>query len=228
MLKNNPELAVILLVGFFLMSYVISVQMKWYGVARWKSVVVSLVLVFTGIYGSQLWFYVENGYFYGKSFYGVIFLAPLVYLPVAWILRTPYGQLMDFCAPAGCLTLALVKIRCLRSGCCEGFIMGVDESYRYIKFPSQIVEMTAFLIISGILFWMTTKEKYRTKIFPWFLVLYGGSRFVLNFFRAETAPFALGLTAGSFWSVWAVLIGLVWLRILRRKTAGGNEKVYNI
>lgn len=211
---NNPGLMIVLLIGLFLMCGTLVVQMKWYGIAPWKSAPVSVTLVLLGLFGSRIWFYLENGSFRGRSFYGVVFLAPIVFFLVAKLVRIPYGFAMDLVAPSGCLTLALVKIQCLRDGCCGGKALYIDENRNYVMFPSQIVEMIAFLVVSGVLLLLASKHKYRNKIFPCFLILYGGSRFILNFFRDEIKPYAFGLSAGSFWSLIAFLIGVICLSIL--------------
>lgn len=213
---NNPELMIVLSIGLVLMCVPISLQMKRYGIIAWKSIVVSIVLVLVGMYGSRLWYFVENFTFRGRSFYGAIFVAPLVFIPVAKILRIPYGDIMDMVAPAGCLTLAMVKIQCLRDGCCTGMPMYIDENHVYVKFPSQIVEMVAFLVISIVLFIISLRPTARKKVFLWFLVLYGGSRFILDFFRAHDEPYLLGLSAGSFWSVIACVIGVLGLVLGKR------------
>lgn len=217
---NNNALLLVLIVGSILMCIPISIQMRWYGVRIWKSIIVSIVLVYTGLFGSRLWYFVENGNFVGRSFYGAIFLAPIVYLPLAIILNISYKHILDFCAPAGCLTLSLVKIQCLLDGCCEGIALFIDENHNYVKFPSQIVEMFTFLIIGGYLMFLSSKERNRGKIFLWFLILYGSSRFVLNFFRDNTSPYMLGLSAGSFWSLLAFIIGFILLKLenLRQQT----------
>lgn len=204
---NNSELMVTLFIGAVLMCVLLSYQMKWYGLAIWKSIVISIALVITGLIGSRIWYYVENGTFRGRSFYGAIFLAPVVFFSVSKIIKIQYGHSLDFCATAGCLALSLVKIQCLRDGCCDGMVLYLDANYNYVKFPSQIVEMIAFLVIGTILFLVSSKEKNRGKIFPLFLCLYGASRFVLNFFRDGIEPYALGLSAGSFWSLISFVAG---------------------
>lgn len=217
---NNPELMVVLLLGTCLMCGVISVQMKWYGIAWWKSIFIAAALVLTGLYGSRLWYYIENGSFTGRSFYGAVFLSPLVFWLVSKMLRIPYGYTLDFVAPGGCLTLALVKIQCLNDGCCAGMPLYVDENHIYVKFPSQIVEMVSFLIIAAVLLWLSSKKEKRGILFAWFMALYGATRFVLDFFRGGTEPFALGLTAGSFWSLVALLIGCVVLLLKGERLNG--------
>ena len=206
---NNIELIIVLCIGTVLMCIPISIQMKWYQIDAWKSIVISIVLVFTGVIGSRLWYFVENGTFRGRSFYGAIFLAPIVYIPVAKILKIMYREALDFCAPAGCLTLALVKIQCLRDGCCDGIALYVDENHNYVKFPSQITEMVAFLVIGGILMMISSKKQNQGSVFTWFLILYGIVRFILNFFRDGIEPYAMGLSAGSFWSLIAFCVGFV-------------------
>lgn len=208
-------LFLVLLAGFFLMCFIMAQQMKWYQISMWKAPMISISLVLDGVIGSYLWYFVENLSFGGRSFYGAIFFAPLVYWPVSRILKIPYTYALDFCAPGGCLTLALVKIQCLRDNCCGGKFLYIDENHMYVFFPSQLVEMVDFLIISVLLFAVSKKKSNHGKIFPLFLILYGMSRFVLDFFRGETTPYVFGLSAGSFWSACAFIIGLIWLCIAR-------------
>lgn len=205
--------------GMMLMSILIGLQMKWYGISRWKAILISVMLAITGVVGSYLWFYVENGYFWGRSLFGAIFFAPLVYYPIAKIIKVPYHYALDFCAPAGSMVLAAIKLQCLRDGCCQGMILGIDQNYFYVRFPSQIVESAAFALVGIVLLVLSKKPKYRGKIFPWFLILYGSTRFVLDFFRDISASYALGLSAGSFWSLCAIIVGVMWLHLLIRKNA---------
>ena len=207
----STDLIVILILGMVLMCIPIGVQMKWYGIALWKSIPASIAIILTGVYGSQLWFYIENGFFEGRSLYGAVFLAPIVYLPLSMLIRIPYTQCLDFCAPPACMLLAVLKLQCLKEGCCQGMVIGLDENLCYIRFPSQIVEAVAFIAVAMIPYCMSRIPKYRGKIYPWSLVLYGSSRFVLNLFRDISEPYVLGLSAGSFWSLIALAIGVLWL-----------------
>lgn len=205
------ELFCVLLVGTVIMCIPIVIQMKWYSIAPWKSIIVSLALVLTGVVGSEIWYFIENLEFGGRSFYGAIFFVPLVFLPVAKLLRVSYGDILDVVAPAGCVTLALVKLQCMRDNCCLGKILYVDDNHMYVRFPSQIIEMVAFLLIAAIVFAISHNGKNRKMVFPWFLVIYGTTRFVLDFFRDIQSPYAIGLSAGSFWSLCAFVVGCFWL-----------------
>ncbi len=213
----SPELLIALLIGCIMMCGVIILQMKWYSVDLWKSIVVSFALAITGFIGSEIWFFVENLSLGGRSFYGAIAFAPLIFWPISRWMKIPYLQCLDFCCTGGCMALAAIKVQCLRDGCCGGYIMHIDENHMYVRFPSQIVEMANFIAISAILLVLSRRIKYREKIFPIFLTLYGLTRFFLDFFRGETVPYALGLTAGSFWSLCSFAVGLIWLTVTRKK-----------
>lgn len=205
----NYQLVLILVFSTIIMGALMAMQARWYALPLWKSVPIAVALVFTGVVGSQIWFFVENGYFTGRSLYGAIVFSPIVFFPLSKLLKIPYGKALDFVAPGGCLSLALVKLQCMRDNCCEGRILYLNEDHIYVRFPSQIVEMVAFLIISTILFYMASKPKFRGRIFPWFLVLYGGTRFFLDFLRETTPSYLFGLSAGSFWSLCSFIIGII-------------------
>lgn len=208
------QLIIMLVLGTAIMGIIMAAQARCYGFPLWKSIPIAIALIFTGVFGSQLWFFVENGYFTGRSLYGAIVFSPLVFLPVSKLLKIEYAEILDFVAPGGCLTLALVKVQCLRDHCCEGMVLYIDENHMYVRFPSQIVEMATFLIISALLFYMSSKPKYRGKIFPWFLVIYGVARFCLDFLRETIPSYLFGLSAGSFWSLCSFVIGVAALVII--------------
>lgn len=211
------ELYFVLLIGMAIMCGLILLQMKSYAVPFWKSIPFSFILVLIGVVGSQIWFFIENGYWEGRSLYGAIVFSPLVFLPASKLLKIKYVEALDFVAPSGCLILALVKIQCLRDHCCEGMILYINEDHFYVRFPSQIVEMVTFLVISAILFYIASKPKLRGKIFLWFLVIYGFARFFLDFFRETVPSYLFGLSAGSFWSLCSFIIGVTVLIIIKVK-----------
>lgn len=195
-------------------------QAKKYSIKEWKIVPTAFVLTVIGTLGTYLWFLLENFEFGGRSFYGAVFLVPVAFLLFARILGLPYGQLMDLCAPAECVMLSFMKIKCLMDGCCVGRILFISEEGSVVRFPSQIVElMVAYLLAWGLLM-MSYRAKCREKIYPWYLILYGVSRFVLNFFRDEWARYEGGIPPlGTVWSVCAVIIGVFWI-ILYNKRKG--------
>lgn len=197
------------------MLILIAVLMISYKEKLWKSVPVSLLLTITGTLGTYIWFFVELSGWGGRSYYGAVFLVPVAFMFVARWMRIPYGDLMDYCAPAECVMLAIMKYQCLVDGCCGGIILRVLEDGSEVLFPSQIVELVNALVVMAILLVIAIKKKYRGKVYAWYLIIYGVLRFILNWFRSDNLPLLLGLPSGNIWSLLAVFIGVLWLLDLR-------------
>lgn len=181
-------------------------------ITLWKIPIISILLTIVGVIGTMIMHYIETGHFGGTSFFGAVFFVPILMLP-ALLLRIPYGLVLDLCAPAICLMLAIMKIDCLLSGCCIGKYL---PSLGF-QFPSQIVEMIVALIIMVILLRFEQNKNKQNKLYAYFLIFYGCTRFILNWFRYGIKPFVLFLPNGNFWSVIAVAIGIIWLAVLSRK-----------
>lgn len=202
----------VLSAGTFAMMLLIMLLMKRYGIRLWKSVPVAVLLTVAGTVSTYIWFFVESSMFGARSYYGAVFLVPVFFLAVAKWMRIPYGDLMDFCAPAECAMLILMKYQCLVDGCCAGRFLYVNAEGIAVVFPSQLVETANAVVIMVILVCLALNLKNRGKIYPWYLLLYGASRFVLNWFREDTDPLLMGLPAGNLWSLIAVFIGVLYVR----------------
>ena len=113
--------------------------------------------------------------------------------------------------------LALIKVDCLVTQCCQGMVLGVTADGVEVRFPSQIAEMVDFLILCVVLFLLSRAPKRRGKIFPLFLILYGSNRFVLNLLREEMTQTEYWLPIGNLWSAIAMVVGIVWLLILHNR-----------
>ena len=184
-------------------------------IAIWKMVLLTLWLTITGVLGTMILAYIELGEFGGTSFYGAVFLVPILILP-AMLMRITYKDILNLCAPAECAMLLVMRFDCLDKGCCFGRYLPALE----FQFPSQIAEMVVAIIVMITLIQMHRKDR-KVQLYPWYMILYGVCRFILQGFRyGGTDPWMLGLSQGHFWSLIAVAIGTVWLLLCRsRKTA---------
>ena len=190
---------------------------KYAEIPVWKMIISSLLLAVCGVVGAMLMYFIESGSFGGTSFFGAILFIPVLMLPIALMLRIPFGQMMDLCAPCECVMLAVLKIDCLNSGCCYGRMFGA------FQFPSQLVEMAVILIIMVVLLRMERKQKNENCIYPCYLILYGATRFVLNLFRGGLSPFVWILPAGNFWSLVSICIGVLALILIKRRHSAEGE-----
>lgn len=208
--------------GTLAMMIQMFLRYKQYNISAWKLPFINVFLTVAGTLGTLLMFFLENGFFGGRSFFGAIFLAPLLMLPVGLAFHVPFGTLMDLCAPAECAMLAIMKVDCILQECCGGKVLFTTEAGKEIRFPSQIVEAVLVAAIMLILMRLEKNKNNRGKIYPFYLILYGGTRFIVNWFRANNSSFVWGLPAGNFWGLCAIAIGCVWFMIVHLK---GKTKV---
>lgn len=81
------------------------------------------------------------------------------------------------------------------------------------------------MILMGLLVYLIHNGKQRGKIYLWYLILYGGTRFVLNCFR-DTEPFIWNISYGHFWSIISMIVGIVLLCIQKKcEKMMKNQKV---
>lgn len=212
----NIKLVTALIIGTVLMLGVTLLCRLKYGFPIWKTVAATALLTVAGVVSVKIMFFVENGTWGGLSFFGAVFLVPFWFLPISLLLRLPYRALLDITAPAICIMLALMKVECLLTGCCKGRALYETAAGQVVRFPSQIVELCGALLLLVILLLLIFQNKQRGRIYPWFMILYGTTRFVLNWFR-ETEPFIWKLSFGVFWSLISIFLGVCLLVAFSKK-----------
>ena len=129
----------------------------------------------------------------------------------------------ECCIHAASLPLShgIGHIACLFKGCCSGYAAswGVyNPRCDGITFPIQLIESLASLTIAIILMVRTYKNNYvaSEKEYPLMLVMYGGVRFVLEFFR-DNEKIVLGCSGLAFHALFMLLVGIVWLVRIKKK-----------
>ena len=218
------KLLVYLSIGTIAMLVPIAVQTRWYAIRSWKSIPLAVCLTVVGTVGTYILFFVENGWIGGTSFYGAVFFVPVIFLPIARLMREKASDLLDICAPAECVMLMIMKIQCTISGCCGGREIVLLGSQVTVQFPSQIAELLNAIILFCILFLLSRKERNRGSIYPWYMLTYGCTRFILNIFRESWITTNMLLPYGNIWSLVAIVVGSVWLYALWRTKESTGKK----
>ena len=202
----SPKRIGIIAIGMLAMMIQMVIRRRRYqGASVWKMLVLGFILTVTGVAGTMLMFFIESGRFGGTSFFGAVLFVPILILPVM-LLRLSYKDILNLCAPAECLMLAIMKFDCLANDGCIGKYI---PSLRF-QFPSQMVEMVFGLLVMVALLIIEARKK-DTHLYAWYLMLYGATRFLLNGFRYGLKPFVWILPNGHFWALVSVLIGIVWI-----------------
>jgi prolipoprotein diacylglyceryltransferase len=220
----TKQLLIFLLVGTASMGVPILWIAKKFQIPVWKGILITLLLTIVGTAGTFLMFYVENGQFGGLSFYGAVFLVPVVFFPASLLLRVPFGRMTDLCALGECIMLALMKVHCKISGCCIGRVLSHTAAGEIVRFPSQIAELITALILFAVLFRWAWMGKNIGRLYPMYLLLYGSTRFVLNIFRDAWVVKETILPMGNIWSLVAIALGIVWLVACQRYPSPKKQK----
>ncbi|MBR2914487.1 MAG: prolipoprotein diacylglyceryl transferase [Clostridia bacterium] len=180
-----------------------------YNVSLIKCIIITISSGALGLLGTRVLYFVENGNFFGQSFYGAVLFFPVFLFPVAWLLKIRLSDMLDYATPPGLAMLVLFKFNCYLGGCCGGTVLYYKDGGIPVTFPSQLVEMGAALALTILLFIVEYKNKLKRNIYSLCLITYGSTRFILNWFRAERSEYILGISAGHFWSIVSVFLGVL-------------------
>lgn len=184
-----------------------------YNIKTQKLIPLSICILVMGVIGTHIMFFLENGAWYGRSFFGAVLFFPLLLFPISLLFRIDIIKLVDYATIPGMAALSLAKLNCYISGCCEGRVLWYTDLGAPVHFPSQLVEMSCAMIITLALLLFEKKRSCKGKIYPVCLIAYGILRFILNWFRWDRDPLFMGLSAGHIWSIVSIIIGFIWLGV---------------
>src|SRR5687767_1101395 len=169
----------------------------------------------------------------GGVFYGGLIAAVVVAL---WYLhrhRLPVWTVTDVFAPGIALGHVIGRLGCLFAGCCFGRRTDVPWAITFHNefaaqnvgtplniplHPTQLYEAGAELLILGLL--LATERKGRPfpgRTFWGYMLLYGISRFIIEFYRGDSRGTILMFSTSQFVSMLIVPISIVMLILLARR-----------
>jgi len=151
----------------------------------------------------------------GMSFFGSVFLVPLLMPLFGKRFGLNRGRTLDLCAPCVAGIVGVMRINCWISGCCGGRLLMIHG----IGFrpPTQIIDGVWDCVLMIVLMRLDSKKEQEGRLYPLFLVGYGIVRFFIEFLRATEKDW-LFLSHGQVFSVVAVIIGVIVLRRLPFKS----------
>ncbi len=171
----------------------------------------------------------------GGVFYGGLILAVVVAL---WYLhrhRMPLWTTTDVFAPGIALGHVVGRMGCLLAGCCFGRPTSVPWAITFHSpvaasnvgtplgvplHPTQLYDAGAELLILGVLLWMERGRgqlSFPGRTFWTYLLLYGVSRFVIEFYRGDHRGMIGVLSTSQFVSIVLVPLSIVMLVVLSRR-----------
>jgi phosphatidylglycerol:prolipoprotein diacylglycerol transferase len=178
----------------------------------------------------------SGGVFYG-GFLGGLLAA--VFLIRRY--RLPFWKTTDAFAPSLALGQTVGRLGCFAAGCCWGkectLPWGVEFTERGHEItgvpigvhlhPTQLYESGASFLLFLFLLWLHRRKRFSGQVLLTYAVLYGATRFTIEFFRDDPRGDILGLTSltglstSQLISLFVGLGGLI-LLVLRWRRASGE------
>lgn len=169
-------------------------------------------------------------------FYGGLIAAVAVALWYLWRHRMPIWTVTDVFAPGIALGHVVGRLGCVFAGCCFGrpadvpwaitfhneyALRNVGTPLNVPLHPTQLYEAAAELLILGVL--LATERKgrpYPGRTFWLYMLLYGMSRFIIEFYRGDSRGMVGDFSTSQFVSLILVPLSIVMLIWLGRRAGG--------
>lgn len=208
--------------GAVSMGVIMLRQRKIYGLSSAKAILLAAVLLICGLSGTKLLYILENWQYTlengvtpgGLSFFGAVFLVPLLMPLAGKLFGLRAGQTLDACAPCVASILAFTRFGCFLNGCCGGIPAQIGSVF--FHWPTQMIESAGDFGIMLFLLARQADTRWHGRLYPAFLVTYGILRFALEFLR-DTEKNWMGLGHGQWFAAVGIGIGFAWLRFSERK-----------
>lgn len=179
-----------------------------FGYSTARAMVITVICALSGCVGAKLMFILENPglklKLNGLSFFGSVFLVPIVMWLAAKGMKRKYLEVMDFIALYIPLTLAFLRFGCAHNGCC-GTDLSVSGPMGFVM-PIQMIEAVLDLCMVYFLRSLEQEEQKEGITYPRFMVLYGILRLVTEIYRVEPRN-AAGMSNGQLYSMICIVLG---------------------
>lgn len=202
---------------------------KKYGIRALESILMPMITCLVG-YGFILllgWAHTGFRYFGEINIVKAFSFFPILAFIFTWVFKIEFNRIADFIAPSLAILQFFSHFACNITGCCLGYPMehGIwNPIFKMYLFPVQLLESFVALLVAIICIIVAKKNEFRVtgRIYPLFLILFGSTRFFLEFLRVNIKLFA-GISELALWALLMVIVGAVWL-IIDKKQAAENQK----
>lgn len=186
--------------GFLLMAALMVKRKAQYDLNVYQAVLFSGCIMFSGVLGCKILYILENWNepfsLGGFSFFGAVFLVPILMVLLGALFKLKPSQSINASAPCVCAMIGTIRVGCFLNGCCGGWALSNG-----VRLPTQAIESIGDFII---LFWLLDlEERGKQKLYPRFMLAYGILRFMVEFLR-DTPKDWLGLSHGQWFAIAAI------------------------
>lgn len=199
-------------------------------IKRWKALIAILV-VYPVIYELRYavrWF---EQLFYdcsGANIIKAFIFLPVVIWPVARLLKVKQIKINQLFAVIPCIGQGISHFGCVFAGCCQGYksSWGIYNYWLgYTCVPVQIFEGVTALLIGVYIEFRFRKKKWQDdkKAMPIMFVLFGISRFLLEFLR-DNEKVIWHISNPALHCLLMTTVGFIWLTVLKKYDHLENKK----
>ena len=211
-----------LLLGFLVSLLFSFLERKKSQMSVFAALLHPIVFLIISIIGAKLLYMVENHQVLssgnvelsGLSLYGAFFSTMLLTPIFAKISKRRSQDQYDYYTSLFLILLIFVRLGCFFNGCCGAKILWIHSNP--IILPVQLFEVTLDIAFFDLCLSLQKKYPSQGYAFPAFTIMYGFSRFFIEFLR-KNQPVLLGLTSSQIISVIVIIIAVFMIGFFKRR-----------
>lgn len=165
---------------------------KNYKISKGKTIIFTILVYTSSLIWMYFLYWADSGFtkWGGNNIVRVFWWLGVFTYPVAKMLKINYLKALDYVSPCLCINHGIAHIGCIFAGCCHGYQCdwGLFSNHAgFNTFPTQPIESLVAFIIAILIALREKKKGYGKGVdglsFPIMLMLFGYSRFLLEFLR---------------------------------------------
>ena len=196
-----------------------------YNMSVGKSLVFSFVVYTLTVLWMFFLFWAESGFrkWGGNNIVRIFIWIPVIAWPICRLMKLDWARTCQFLAPCPAIVQGISHYGCIFEGCCHGYpsAHGIwNPQLDCRTFPIQPIEACVAVAVVIFVLIRQRKLKYRSDglTYPLMLILFGYSRFLLEFLRDNEKLF-LGISGLAIHALVMGLVGTVAYIVNRRRNA---------
>ena len=219
--------------GFVVVIIYTIINCKNYGISRGKALLFSFSVYTVTVLWMFFLYWMESGFknWGGNNIVRIFIWVPVVAYPFCKLMKLDWLTTCEFLAPCPAMVQGISHYGCIFKGCCQGYAWthGIwNPALDYKTFPTQPIE--ACVAVAVVVFVLIRQKKQNYKVdgltYPLMLILYGYSRFLLEFLRDNNKLF-FGISDLAIHALVMGLIGTaVYVTIKERNTPKSKKRKY--
>jgi len=149
----------------------------------------------------------------GLNFIRIVAFMPISAYLLSRIFSGKFRTVLDYIAPLLAIFHGVTHLGCIFEGCCQGYPSDwglYSNSVETVCFPIQPIEAVSSILIGVVLSVMIIRKKQRGKLYAYYLISYGVTRFLWEFLR-DNEKIWWNISELALHALIAALLGVVFL-----------------